>query len=91
MAKRKDECLFCKSRNCHTRIVRLEKPQYDEVACNVHIFELEEHSDIVLGSKNGLMRWHMSGTSRHKRGEPTPSYYGEYVVLDKEGSVENDG
>jgi len=69
MAKRKDECIFCKSRSCYTRIVRLEEPAYDEVACDYHVLELEKHSDEVLGTKNGIMRTHLSGTSRQKRGE----------------------
>ena len=70
MIKRKDECLFCNSRTCHTRIVRLEYPRYDEVACDKHIVELEKHCDAVLGCKNGIVRNHCSscGTQRLKRG-----------------------
>lgn len=70
MMKRKDECLFCKSRSCYTRIYRTadEKgPGYDEIACDKHIHDLEKHSDEVLGSHNGVMRLHMSSTARHKR------------------------
>ena len=71
MNKRKDECLFCGSRKCHTRIVRLEEPSYDEVACHKHIEELEKHSDAVLGCKNGIYRNHISscGTRKLRRGE----------------------
>ena len=70
--KRKDECLFCKSRACYTRIYREsdEKgPAYDEVACDKHIIDLEKHSDEVLGSHNGVMRWHQGSTGKLKRGE----------------------
>ena len=74
MIKRKDECLFCKSRSCSTRIVRLEEPAYDEIACCRHIGDLEKHSDEVLGSHNGIMRCHISSTGRLKRGEPVPGY-----------------
>ena len=69
MAKRKDECLFCKSRACYTRIVRLEEPEYDEIACRSHTLDLERHSDTMLGTRNGVMRHHISGTARQKRGE----------------------
>lgn len=67
---RKDQCLFCKSRRCHIRIVRYEEPKYDEVACNRHILELEKHSDEVLGYKNGVMRHHITSSGQLKRGEP---------------------
>lgn len=70
MKKRKDECLFCSSRSCRCRIVREEEPVYDEVACANHISDLEKHSDEVLGRGNGIMRWHLSGNSQYKRGEP---------------------
>jgi len=73
MAKRKDECLFCGRRSCSTRIVRLEEPAYDEVACDIHVEDLEKHSDEVLGSHNGVMRCHISSSGRLKRGEPVPS------------------
>jgi hypothetical protein len=69
MRKRIDECLFCSSRTCRTRIVRPEEPHYDEVACNRHISELEKHSDVVLGRKNGVMRHHISSLGNLKRGE----------------------
>lgn len=62
MAKRKDECLFCSSRTCSIRI-------YDELACNKYILDLEKHSDKVLGSHNGIMRNHVSGSGKYKRGE----------------------
>jgi hypothetical protein len=69
--KRKDECLFCKSRKCYIRIVRQEaEPFYDEIACDEHGSDLENHSDEVLGSYNGIMRYHITGSSRMKRFEP---------------------
>jgi hypothetical protein len=42
---------------------------YDEVACNKHIIDLEKHSDRVLGRGNGVMRTHVTGTSKKKRGK----------------------
>jgi hypothetical protein len=69
LKKRKDECLFCSSRSCHTRIVRLENPVYDEVACSRHVANLEDHSDSVLGRKNGVMRNHITSSSKMERGE----------------------
>lgn len=77
MVKRKDECLFCTKRSCNTRIVRLETPTYDEVACFIHVEDLEKHSDVVLGYKNGIMRHHISSSGRLKRGEPIRSQYEE--------------
>ena len=70
--KRKDECLFCKSRKCSVRIVRTEKPFYDEIACDKHASEMEKHADKELGINNGIMRWHISSSGILKRGEPTP-------------------
>jgi hypothetical protein len=69
MKKRKDECLFCTSRNCYTRIYRREVPIYDELACRRHVEELQKHSDEVLGTNNGIYRNHISGTGTFKRGE----------------------
>ena len=67
--RRKDKCLFCTSRSCHTRIFRIEEPKYDEIACHRHIQDLEKHSDEVLGAKNGITRTHLSSTRKLKRGE----------------------
>ena len=67
--KRKDECLFCSKKSCYNRIVRLAEPKYDEIACGNHILELEKHSDEALGVKNGIMRYHISGTSKQCRGK----------------------
>ena len=68
--KRKDECLFCNKRMCYTRIVRIEKPYYDEVACGNHINELEKHADETLGGKGSkVYRHHISSTGQVKRGD----------------------
>ncbi len=67
---RKDQCKFCESRSCYTRIVRTEEPVYDEVACGKHITNLEKHSDFVLGTNNGIIRTHISSFGKQKRGEP---------------------
>lgn len=68
MKKRKDECLFCKSRACRIRIVRQDEPVYDEIACSKHITDLKKHSDETLGQGNGVMRNHIWGTMRQVRG-----------------------
>lgn len=68
--KRIDECLFCSSRSCNTRIVRSTSPVYDEIACDKHVTDLEKHSDETLGKHNGVMRSHLSSSGRLKRGEP---------------------
>lgn len=63
---RGDQCLFCGSRVCYCRIVS-EDLLYDEIACNRHIRQLEEHADSVL---SGKIRNHISGTSKKVRGAP---------------------
>jgi hypothetical protein len=65
---RKDQCKFCTSRSCYVRIYT-DDLSYDEVACNKHIIDLEKHSDRVLGRGNGVMRTHVTGTSKKKRGK----------------------
>lgn len=44
---RADQCKFCKSRNCHYRIVSSKDngKTYDEVACSKHTHDLEKDSD----------------------------------------------
>ena len=69
MNKRKDECLFCSSRKCSTRIYRRDVPIYDELACDKHIKELEKHAEETLGKNNGILRHHVSGTGTYRRGE----------------------
>lgn len=75
--RRKDQCFMCNSRSCYTRICREEDEKgaaFDEIACNLHIFDLEQYSDTILGKKNGVMRVHISGTARQKRGESVPKH-----------------
>lgn len=67
--KRKDECVICKSRSCNFRIVRLEEPRFDEIACNTHIQKLCDHADETLGSHTGNYRHHISGIQNLKRGD----------------------
>jgi len=66
---RKDQCLFCRSRSCYSRIVRKEEPNYDEIACDKHISDLEKHSDEILGKNNGIIRTHITSTGKLRRGE----------------------
>ena len=66
MKKRKDECLFCTSRSCSTKIIA---ENYQEIACSKHISDLEKHSDKVLGTGNGIKRIHLSSTGKLCRGE----------------------
>lgn len=62
-----NQCLFCNSRQCHTRIYT-DNMGYDEVACSKHIKELEHHADETLGSHNGVLRWHHSSSGFLTRG-----------------------
>lgn len=64
---RKDQCFYCTSRRCYTRIVSSEDngATYDEVACSRHSDALHTHSDITAP---GVMKLFISGTGREKRG-----------------------
>lgn len=62
-----NQCLFCRSRQCHTRI-HTDNLGYDEVACIRHVKELEQHADETLGSNNGVLRWHISSSGLLERG-----------------------
>lgn len=64
---RKDQCLFCTSRNCYTRIVSSDDngATYDEVACSRHSDALYSHSDKIAP---GVMKLFISGIGREKRG-----------------------
>lgn len=68
MAKRKDECYFCKRRICFERIVSFEDfgATYDEVACPDHVRRLEKHSDIIAP---GVKKLYISSIGGLKRGE----------------------
>lgn len=68
----KDQCRFCGSRKCYTRIATNNRG-YDELACYQHIKELERHSDETLGVHNGVLRWHLSSSRPLMRGMPLPS------------------
>ena len=62
--KRKDECIFCKSRMCYERVVSFDKT-YDEISCFNHIKELHKDSDIKA---LGIMKHFISSTGKIKRG-----------------------
>ena len=64
---RKDQCLFCTSRNCFTRIVSVDDMKiYDEIACRRHTNELHKHSDEKAPK---IVKLYMSSTGCFKRGE----------------------
>jgi hypothetical protein len=70
--RRRDQCLFCTSRRCHTRIVADSRTLgFDEVACNRHVRELEQHADATL--PKGAIRWHLTGNRPYWRGQPLPA------------------
>lgn len=66
---RKDQCKFCTSRKCNTRIVT-PNLGYDEIACRKHGRELEKHADETL---NGGLRCNTSSMGSLKRGDPYPA------------------
>ena len=68
--KRSDACLICDRRKCRTRVVRLEEPFYDEIACDEHQNALYLHSDDILGVGSGLDRHYISSTGNLRRGDP---------------------
>lgn len=65
---RKDQCYFCTSRKCYSRIVSVndDGKTYDEVACPRHVHDLEMHSD---NNAPGVMKYFISSTGCLKRGE----------------------
>ncbi|HEY5586671.1 MAG TPA: hypothetical protein VIK78_19555 [Ruminiclostridium sp.] len=77
MSKRKDECLFCKSRKCYTRVVSTTDNGkiYDELACSKHICDVEKDSDKKAPK---VMKLFMSGTGRMKRGEDITNHLKEF-------------
>jgi hypothetical protein len=60
--KRPNECLFCTSRRCHYHIYssKDEGASYNEIACNKHIWVLEEDADWMAP---GVMKQHLSSSS----------------------------
>ena len=65
---RKNQCLFCTSIKCHSRIVSTKDngKTYDEVACGRHASDLDKHSDEVAPKVNKIFQ---SSTGTLKRGE----------------------
>jgi|GEM_PF-1906884 len=61
--RRPNQCLFCTSRRCFTRIVT-EDGSFDEVACARHVAALERHFD--AGGRRTML--HTSGSSKKRRG-----------------------
>jgi hypothetical protein len=66
---RKDQCLFCGSRSCYERVVRIEEPFYDEIACPKHVDDLHKHVGEKLGNEIGVGRHYITSTGGLKRGE----------------------
>ena len=64
--KRKDECLFCRSRTCHNRIVSYldNGASFDEIACDIHEKDLYA-MDWIQHNKF----CHIMKVGRVKRGE----------------------
>lgn len=68
LKKRKNECLFCTSRNCYDRVVSIDNGKtYDEIACRRHVLELDKHSDVKAP---GIIKHFIESTGRQRRGEP---------------------
>lgn len=69
---RKDQCFYCTSRKCNTRIVSTidNGKTYDEVACIKHSADLHKHSDDVAPK---VMKLFISSTGSLKRGEDISS------------------
>ena len=67
---RVDQCRFCASTSCYTRIVTAFF-EFDEVACHDHIRDLELYADRVL---EGGVRHCITSSDTLKRGKiPTPA------------------
>ena len=62
-----NQCLFCTSRRCYTRIVSINDfgKTYDEVACRKHSEMLYKHSDEIA---QGVMKMYESSTGCLSRG-----------------------
>lgn len=67
---RKDQCRFCSSRKCYTRIVTPDL-QFDEVACRRHTRCLALYADREL---RGALRWNIDSTGNLKRGVSLEKY-----------------
>ena len=67
MVKRKDECLFCTSRNCFERVVSTDNGNtYDEISCIKHTKDLYKDAD---SKSTKIMKNVISSTGRQKRGQ----------------------
>lgn len=79
---RKDQCLFCTSRRCHSRVVSSQDngKTFDEVACSKHASQLDMHSDKTAPK---VMKLFISGTGTYKRGEDISSYLEEMEEVEK--------
>ena len=76
---RKNQCLFCTSVKCNSRIVSTKDngKTYDEVACSKHSSQLDKHSDEVAPK---VMKLFISGTGTYKRGDDISGYLKEMEV-----------
>lgn len=79
---RKDQCAFCNSRRCYTRITSTEDngATYDEVACSKHSEKLYKHSDEKAPK---VMKLYSSSTGTLKRGEDISGSLKELQELSK--------
>lgn len=73
---RTDQCKFCRSRKCNSRIVSSEDngKTYDEVACSKHSSQLDKHSDEVAPK---IMKLFISGTGTYEHGDDISTYLKE--------------
>ena len=63
---RRDQCRFCSSTRCYSRIVSLDRRvEWDEVACRKHAQQLETLVDQEIP---GVYRTHISSTDPLARG-----------------------
>ena len=62
---RSNQCYFCRSTNCFTRIYTVDLT-FDEIACHDCKDKLVLHADRVLGNP-GKMRHHLSSLANVKR------------------------
>ena len=70
---KKDQCLFCHSKACYSRIVSSEDngATYDEIACRKHALDLDKHSDDKAPK---VMKLFISSTGKLKRGDDITPY-----------------
>ena len=66
--KKENQCLFCRSLKCYSRIVstRDNGKTYDEVACRKHASDLDKHSDEITPKVNKLF---ITSTGELSRGK----------------------